>query len=291
MNNVNQKEIITLEMTEEEVERMKGAFEIEEDIELPASSGEIQGKISIALGGRRNQQDSGYLAIDPANKVTFAIVCDGMGGLQGGELASELSVKTFVNDFESCKMEENNFYYFFQSEAKKVDQMVSQLKSPEGDFLDAGTTLVAVVIKNDQLQWISVGDSKIYVIRGDEIVSVAKEHNYLNMLNDQLLSGEISMEEYEREQPRGAALTSYIGMGNVEMMELNYEPLTLLDGDIIILASDGLYKGVEEAMIYEIARNTEGEIQDILDILQQKVTEACGPSQDNTTIIMMKYNK
>lgn len=281
--NKKQNQIVTLELTEEEVETLKEEFPI-------APSSWVKGNISTELGTRRNQQDCAMLSIDKEHRQAFAIVCDGMGGLQGGELASQLAVAVFIEDYEEKRKELDNYYYFFQEEAQKVDQMVSELENNEGEPLDSGTTLVAVSLQDDLLQWISVGDSKIYIIRGNEIVSVASEHTYLNYLNLQLLRGEITMEEYELEQPRGAALTSYIGMGNVEMMEINYEPLQLMDGDVILLCSDGLYKGMSEEDILHVIQNTEGEIPEILDKLQEIVKENCSKVQDNTTMIMLKYN-
>ncbi len=61
---------------------------------------------------------------------------------------------------------------------------------------------MGVAIKNGFLQWISVGDSKIYVIRRDDMVCVTKEQNYLMLLNKQLEEGTIDEEEYAREVKR-----------------------------------------------------------------------------------------
>ena len=138
---------------------------------------------------------------------------------------------------------------------------------------------MGVAIKNGFLQWISVGDSKIYVIRRDDMVCVTKEHNYLMLLNKQLEEGTIDEEEYAREVKRGAALISYLGMGNVNLMDANPNPLPLEDGDIVVLCSDGLYKALSDADDLEAA------VQE----LQMQAQISAGRVQDNTSIVVLSY--
>ena len=285
MSNIDNSDIITVELTESDVSRM-ASWALENE-----RKGKIYGQVSIAQGTRKSQQDSSYLNVEEGGDMALAIICDGMGGLQGGEQASQEAVKTFVEDFEVIRQQENNYYHFFQSEVEKIDKKVAELTDDDGVFLDAGTTLVAVAIKNGWMQWISVGDSKIYIIRKNDMVCVAKEHNYLNMLNEQLLNGEITEEEYAAEQVRGAALTSYIGMGNVSMMEMNHVQFELMDEDIILLCSDGLYKAIPEERILEIVKEDPYHIDETLNKLQREAKAASIRSQDNTSIIMMLYKK
>ncbi len=285
MSNIDNSDIITVELTESDVSRM-ASWALENE-----RKGKIYGQVSIAQGTRKSQQDSSYLNVEEGGDMALAIICDGMGGLQGGEQASQEAVKTFVEDFEVIRQQENNYYHFFQSEVEKIDKKVAELTDDDGVFLDAGTTLVAVAIKNGWMQWISVGDSKIYIIRKNDMVCVAKEHNYLNMLNEQLLNGEITEEEYAAEQVRGAALTSYIGMGNVSMMEMNHVQFELMDEDIILLCSDGLYKAISEERILEIVKEDPYHIDETLNKLQREAKAASIRSQDNTSIIMMLYKK
>ena len=132
----------------------------------PENENLVCGAISSVIGARENQQDSCYMDIEPDGN-SIGIVCDGMGGLKGGEIASQQAVCMFVEDFEQVRKTENNFYHFFCNEMIEIDDMVAGLTDERGELLSAGTTLVGVAIKNGFLQWISVGDSKIYVIRRD----------------------------------------------------------------------------------------------------------------------------
>ena len=98
----------------------------------------------------------------------------------------------------------------------------------------------------------------------DDMVCVTKEHNYLMLLNKQLEEGTIDEEEYAREVKRGAALISYLGMGNVNLMDANPNPLPLEDGDIVVLCSDGLYKALSDAQIYEIISKNADDLEVLL---------------------------
>lgn len=254
----------------------------------PENDSLVCGAISSVIGARENQQDSCYMDIEPDGNA-IGIVCDGMGGLQGGEVASQQAVCMFVEDFEQVRRTENNFYHFFCNEMIEIDDMVAGLTDDRGELLSAGTTLVGVAIKNGFLQWISVGDSKIYIIRGDDMACVTQEHNYLMLLNKRLKEGTIDEEEYAKEVKRGAALISYLGMGNVNLMDANPNPLPLEDGDVVVLCSDGLYKALSDAQIYEIISKNTDNLELAVQELQMQAQMAAGRVQDNTSIVMLSY--
>ena len=281
----NSKEI-TQQLTPEDVEKMFSQIDLIPD----TVQKEILSGMSSMLGTRESQQDSCYVESGPGGNAV-GIVCDGMGGLSGGEIASQNAVKTFVEDFEEIRYETDNFYDFFRNEMVDIDIMISHLKDDQGRYLNAGTTLVAVSVTDGYLQWVSVGDSKIYVIRGNDMVCVTKEHNYFMLLNDRLLEGSITDVEYQKEARRGAALISYLGMGNVSLMDINPNPLQLLDGDIVLLCSDGLYKALSEDEIYAIVKKDPANIEQTLQKLQSEAKNASVAAQDNTSIVMLLYRE
>lgn len=254
----------------------------------PENESLVYGAISSVIGARENQQDSCYMDIEPDGN-SIGIVCDGMGGLKGGEVASQQAVCMFVEDFEKVRRKENNFYHFFCNEMMKIDNAITNLTDDKGESLSTGTTLVGVAIKHGFLQWISVGDSKIYIIRGEDMVCVTQEHNYLMLLNKQLKKGTIDEEEYAREVKRGAALISYLGMGNVSLMDANPYPLPLENGDIVVLCSDGLYKALSDAQIHQIINRNADNLEAATQELQEKAQIAAGRVQDNTSIVMLSY--
>ena len=121
------------------------------------------------------------------------------------------------------------------------------------------------------------------------MVCVTKEHNYLMLLNKQLEEGTIDEEEYAREVKRGAALISYLGMGNGNLMDANPNPLPLEDGDIVVLCSDGLYKALSDAQIYEIISKNADDLEAAVQELQMQAQISAGRVQDNTSIVVLSY--
>lgn len=242
---------------------------------------------SSIIGTRKNQQDSLYL--NCTSKDSIAIVCDGMGGMEGGELASQTAVQILAEDFEMETIE--NIPDFYCREAEKMDQAVAGLMNESGKRMHAGTTIVSVIITEDKLYWLSIGDSRIYIIRGSEFVQVNQEHNYKMYLDSELEAGRISESDYQERLVKGDALISYLGIGNVSLMDINQIPFQLQGGDAILLCSDGLYKRLDDAEILEIIKYELPDVEAAAKELTRIVMEKTIGSQDNTSVILMQYNQ
>jgi len=138
---------------------------------------------------------------------------------------------------------------------------------------------------------LSVGDSRIYILRGDEMVQVNRDHNFKLRLDMQLKNGQINEEEYVGKMNQGEALISYLGMGDVSLMDVNQEPFILMDGDVVLLCSDGLYKRLPEPDIREIIKRELPDVDKAACELTNTVMERTTKSQDNTTVILVQYNQ
>lgn len=243
------------------------------------------------IGKRSEQQDSTAVDSDYdyiENGRVMAAVCDGMGGLSGGNRASALCASIVKEDFHNFNGELVAVPDFLRSLAVKVDREVFLLKNDKGAPLMAGTTLVSVYIFDDKLFWLSVGDSHIYIARGNDIVTANSDHNYLMYLKDKVIKGEMTLEEAEA-HPKKEALISYIGMGGVKLMDISYKPFTLLSGDRILLCSDGLYRtlDIDEIQII-LEENTNP--QDAADDLVRTAINRGLPHQDNTTAVVVAFD-
>lgn len=243
------------------------------------------------IGKRSEQQDSTAVDSDYdyiENGRAMAAVCDGMGGLSGGNRASALCASIVKEDFHNFGGELVAVPDFLRSLAVKVDREVFLLKNDKGAPLMAGTTLVSVYIFDDKLFWLSVGDSHIYIARGNDIVTANSDHNYLMYLKDKVIKGEMTLEEAEA-HPKKEALISYIGMGGVKLMDISYKPFTLLSGDRILLCSDGLYRtlDIDEIQII-LEENTNP--QDAADDLVRTAINRGLPHQDNTTAVVVAFD-
>lgn len=245
---------------------------------------------SSMIGGRHYQQDFGY--IYTGKQEAAAVVCDGMGGMEGGERASRTAVELFAGDLhtEEPIMDPSGFLY---REAARMDLAVAGLKGSDGRLLKSGTTLAAVYCRGSQMYWVSVGDSMIYRIRGNSIEPVNQVHNYRTMLQEQLAEGSITREFYEREEktPQAEALTSYLGMNHLYRVETGKEPFSLEPGDMILLCSDGVYKSMDQYQILAMARDNDLDMKIAAERTTAMALQYGGKRQDNTTVILMKYGE
>jgi len=139
------------------------------------------------------------------------------------------------------------------------------------------------------LFWCSVGDSRAYLLRGEEFVQLTQDQNYGTVLNEQLKSGIIDRERYERESVHSEALISYLGMGNLSLIDYNNTPLKLESKDKIVIMSDGLYKQVPLEDIRRVIVNFKdsGEALRALDTKTEKAARRKEKSRDNMTVAII----
>lgn len=243
------------------------------------------------IGAREEQQDSFALS-DFENtelvskKGVLAVLADGMGGLKMGKEASDLATKTMLAEYNKTVLLDS-IPNELNSTLKKANKAIYEMAKKEGLEMDVGTTLVASVIHKDQLYWISVGDSRIYLFRDNKLIQLSHDHIYENELYNEVIQGKISLEE-AKNHPERALLTSYLGMECLSRIEQNHNPLPLQVGDRIILCSDGLHGVLSDSEINEIIAN---EPEKSAELLLQTVLTKNIKYQDNITIIILSCEK
>lgn len=239
------------------------------------------------IGDREEQQDTvGYMFIEDRG---FVAVCDGMGGHTGGQLASKTATAQFLDEFEKMHIFPDAGA-FLKDTAVKIDAQLHQLTDSNDLPLGAGTTVVGVLLLKDQLSWISIGDSRIYFNRGNELVQVTQDHVYQMVLDNRYTSGEISHDAYVLETSKGEALISFLGIGNIEIIDYNQIPFELKKDDKLLLASDGLYKYLSFESIRDVILNFTNttEALQVLDSLIEKESKIHNLSRDNMTAAIIK---
>lgn len=235
-----------------------------------------------SVGGRTSQQDSLFVA-EKDNSI-LAVVCDGMGGMDGGEKASELAIRLLAEAYYSQDIP--SVPQFYHDMAIKLDDAVYNLES-DGKRLGAGTTIVSVLLCPAGLYWLSVGDSKIYLYRKGAMLCPVPAHNYRLLLDQMLALGKIDQEKYINEEKKAEALISFLGLGGISRMEINQNPFQLEPKDQILLCSDGLYKSLSDEQILDVL-NMRISLEIKAKILLEKALEIGGSRQDNTSIVLLQ---
>jgi protein phosphatase len=258
-------------------------------IRLDVNPSEIKSGISSEIGKRAYQQDAArvdneYMYVE--NNLFLATMCDGMGGMNGGEKASKLCVDTMFEAFY-CVDVKGRVPSFFKFMADNLDKMIHNLKDDNGNPLKSGTTLTSVIIEKNNLYWVSVGDSRIYLKRGNEMISITVDHNYKLLLDEQVKKGIITKEQADS-NPEKEALISFMGIGGINYIDINPNPLKLLNDDCILLCSDGLYRTLSTEEMIAIIDSCD-DMQKAAEMLTSAAINKGKRNQDNTTAVLLKY--
>ncbi len=250
---------------------------------------------SQIIGTRENQQDSFFVSgnseFSLGGKVyTAASVCDGMGGLSSGEVASQMAVDVIKARFSEYfnKAGEKNIPEFLKKIAIDVNELVYNYGIENCNGKMCGTTMTLAILENNYLYWLSVGDSRIYIIRDRQIVQITKDHNYTYILENKVNKGEMTNEEALNEANR-EALISYIGMPELDIIDLSQNPFKLEKEDIVLLCSDGLTKVMTDFEICDYVSENKEDIDELAKSLPLISFDRNTGGQDNTTVAVVCY--
>ena len=206
------------------------------------------------------------------------IVCDGMGGYEGGSIASRLAVEAIAEHFMQLgshydpRYELEQAYIMGQRKIKEQGQ-----NRPEHQNM--GTTAVVLLIRNGEYYFANVGDSRLYLKRNTSLVQVSKDHS---LVQDWLDSGVLT-EEQAAEHPKRNIITKALGTENF-MPDIN-GPYPICKNDIFMLCTDGLYHYFSTE---EMAKILETPPQQACEKMVQ-IANSKG-SDDNLTVQIVKSN-
>lgn len=255
---------------------------------------ELYTLMRTAVGNRQYQQDAVYVTpgkVLSANKRTrvLALVCDGMGGMSDGGRASQTALQIMIQEFKKIEKEPAvDIPMFFRRQICEIDRIIHEF--PKEDGKGSGTTMVACIAEDNKLYWASVGDSRIYIIRGNQMQQVTRDHNYLLKLKEMVAAGQMTEQEaYSNRQKE--ALISFLGIGNVKLMDVNVQPFELQYGDTVMLCSDGITKTLSDEHIKKIILEDMVKINKKAEALVEAAVHANSYSQDNTSVAIIQYKE
>lgn len=256
--------------------------------DLPVSVG-----FSSVIGKREYQQDSVKIPNDDKlmykDKPKFlCVLSDGMGGLSGGEIASNIATDTMFDCYYKKVWKKDNVSYldFFNDVSEKINQKVLELTDKSGEPMRAGATLIAAAVDNDEMHFLNIGDSRIYLVRNGRMLQLTHDQNYLTTLMSKVESGEITQQQ-ALNHPKREALISYCGIKQLKIKEMNLKPLKLMSGDIILMCSDGLYRLLSRQEIIEILHDSTDDMNLAAYKLTAAATDKNFRGQDNTSVILI----
>ncbi len=216
----------------------------------------VEASVMTDTGPRRqSNEDCGKVVrpLDPeqlAKKGVLAIVADGMGGHEGGEVASQMAVQTVSEVYSASRVEpQAALVQAFQG----ANREIYQLSRRRNELAGMGTTCTAVAVVNGIAYASHIGDSRAYLVRGGQIYRMTEDHSATMALVKQ---GLISLNEAREHEDRNVILRA---MGTHEEVEVSTwdAPFTVRPGDRLVLCSDGLHDTLTDAEICAIAASSE----------------------------------
>lgn len=181
----------------------------------------------------------------------WGVVCDGMGGASGGDIASSCAVQTIggeLSDRLGPDLDEKQIFSIVQDAIDKANAVIYGLALKNIPLRGMGTTVVCAVVVGDTVYVSHVGDSRAYRICESGIIRLTKDHSMVQQLVD---IGRITEEE-ARSHPQKNVITRALGVAPA--VEVDHDEFPTADGDVILLCSDGLSNCVEDAEICRMAR-------------------------------------
>ncbi len=210
-----------------------------EDRMIPAASTDT--------GCERDLNEDRYAVIECPSGLAW-LVCDGMGGTAGGELAAQLAIDGIRRDLESLPARPP--VAALKSAVLEANRIIV-LRRQNQAFAQMGTTIVAALFSGIELALGYVGDSRAYLVRGGQIEQLTKDHTYVQELVDK---GQIKPEE-ALAHPQAHILTRCIGAEPGLEIEIQkfwiWQVAQGEPNDVLVLCTDGLYSHVSDK---ELAR-------------------------------------
>ncbi len=233
--------------------------------------------------GKQRADNQDYVGLFK-NKIgaTLAIVADGMGGHQGGDVASEMAVSHIGYAFEKTTSTDiSTAAKWLIYELQKENDLILERGQQFSDLTGMGTTIVAVLLLENRFVVANIGDSRAYLYRHCHLVQITEDHSLVNEL---VRSGELTPEEAEN-FPRKNVITRSLGVAPDVDADVNI--YGMVADDMLLLCSDGLTKTVSDEAITAVMAN-DMTLEQKAETLIKQANDAGAP--DNVTALLINAN-
>ena len=228
----------------------------------------------------RDSNQDAYAVGELPGEVAWAVVCDGMGGAAGGNIASALAVKVISDKITSCyneKMRSASIVNLLDSAITAANIEVYDMAYSHSELSGMGTTVVCAIVRDDEVFIAHAGDSRAYLADKDGIRQITTDHSYVQDLVDK---GEITADQAEH-HPNKNYITRAVGVDKT--VKVDFDQLDFNDDEILILCTDGLSNYVTTEEFFE--EISDGQYYAFADRLVKKANKNGGG--DNITVVAL----
>ena len=253
----------------------------------PSDAGGVIAVNIQGAGARESQQDSlGITDVTDTSRGVFAVIADGMGGMADGAEISRIVTSQMLHMFQSSHPGPDAdiaamLLYMVHDAQDRAREFIEQNGGEQG-----GSTVVSAIVKDGGLYFMSVGDSRICLLRSGALIQLNREHTFASELNERAVRGEITLAE-ARNDPHRGSLTSYIGMDDKLEVDGNMRPIPIIVGDRIVLMSDGVFGTLSDAELTQLAG-----VENVFEAgfaIEQAIISKQKPDQDNFSAILLAF--
>ncbi|OQY90397.1 MAG: hypothetical protein B6D38_03650 [Anaerolineae bacterium UTCFX1] len=233
------------------------------------------------IGKKRKSNQDSLIVLLPADGVDLPplfVIADGMGGHNGGETASRLIIETFREVYAQLQPT-FNIGEAFTLCVKKAHQVIREQASQDEKLKGMGSTVVAAFLLNDSAYTLNVGDSRAYLLRGEQVIQISVDQSWVM---DQVRAGRLTLEQARRHRKRNH-LSMSLSANRPTIVPIVKEEI-FQPNDILLLCSDGLWGIIPESLLWAAAN--EFEPQEAADKLIALANQSGGA--DNISIIIAR---
>ncbi len=235
------------------------------------------------IGKRRATNQDSYSILSLPDGCFLCTICDGMGGANGGNVASEMACSVYTKYVsDNFITEDRNRASLLRKAVAAANTAVYKKAQSEETLRGMGTTLVSALIEKDgTAHVINVGDSRLYSIDSEQMRQITRDHSYVQYLVDM---GQLTVKDAESASIRNIIIRS---IGNEEESNPDLFTLELSPGSYILLCSDGLTNCVGNGII---EKEIHADTQEEMDLCAEKLIKLAneGGGTDNITVILGK---
>ncbi len=249
--------------------------------------------VSVGLtdvGRKRSHNEDSFLIDD---ELQLYVVADGMGGHAGGGTASRIAVETIDRELRKARDSRDNPFVStpnlqdspipeaLRNAVEKACLAIYTTAQDDPRLAGMGTTVISLVVRDNQAFFAHVGDSRAYLVRGPLIQQISEDHS---LVNEQIKAGMITPEEAKHSRYKNIITRS---VGFEEEVQVDVMGVVAEPGDVFLLCSDGLANMVEDRELHEAVQASTS-LAEVPKRLVDLANERGG--DDNITVIVVQVS-